>query len=184
MRTNTNPSQTLLAGSATKLPSVSDWPTSSELMDRVKIGTLSHAMDSRIDRRFALMEEYPQNCLWIVAHADALRAFKDPHPVRLSFVDEAWRRELVVSGDLQLMDDRELLKDLWDDAAQRCFPRGPGSPSVALAQFNLKSARDTVVSDAQRLQRMPVSNYVQRIAQLGGWGHRLVPAASTSPQAF
>jgi general stress protein 26 len=137
---------------------LADWPTGSELMDRVKTGILSVPGGSlRAARRFSLLEEYPQDCLWLVTRNDLLGWFNKRRDATLSFVDEASQRELVVTGELQPVGEQTLLIDLWDDAARASFPNGLKDPQVSLVKFFVESSRDTVWCEGQRAAELAMA---------------------------
>lgn len=78
-----------------------------------------------------------QNAIWFFAdatdHKDDELA-QDPHAC-LAFADPVHHCYVSLSGRIALVQDRHAIDDLWNDAAARYFPKGPGDPRILLLRF-------------------------------------------------
>ncbi len=78
-----------------------------------------------------------QNAIWFFAdtadHKDDELA-QDPQAC-LAFADPGHHCYVSLSGRIALVQDRQTVDELWNDAAARIFPKGPGDPRILLLRF-------------------------------------------------
>ena len=55
--------------------------------------------------------------------------------VCLSYCDGGTKTYVSLSGRIEITDDAQLIRDLWNPGAQAYFPEGPQDPDVALLKF-------------------------------------------------
>jgi len=78
-----------------------------------------------------------QNAVWFFANADD---HKDDEIARepracLAFADPHHQCYVSMSGRVAVVHDRKMADELWNDAAARHFPEGPGDPRLVLLRF-------------------------------------------------
>jgi general stress protein 26 len=78
-----------------------------------------------------------QGAVWFIANAadhkdDDLA--RDPRAC-LAFADPHQHCYVSLSGRIAAVHDRQLVDELWNDAAARHFPAGPGDPRILLLRF-------------------------------------------------
>jgi len=78
-----------------------------------------------------------QNAIWFFAdaanHKDDELA-QDPQAC-LAFADPGHHCYVSLSGRVALVQDRQAIDELWNEAASRYFPRGPADPRILLLRF-------------------------------------------------
>ena len=60
--------------------------------------------------------------------------------VNVSFIDLRKQHYVSISGDAELVHDKQKIKELWKPVLKAWFPDGPDQPDVALLKVNVKKA--------------------------------------------
>jgi general stress protein 26 len=82
-----------------------------------------------------------QNAIWFFSDAES---HKDEEPgkvadVCLTFADVKSNKFVSVSGQITRVAERDTIHDLWNEAADSYFPKGPDDPSVVLLRFDAET---------------------------------------------
>ena len=83
-----------------------------------------------------------QGNLWFFTSSNSHKASeieRTPN-VNVSFVDTDEQHYVSISGDAELVQDRQKIKELWKPALKAWFPDGPDQPDVALLKVKVKKA--------------------------------------------
>ena len=60
--------------------------------------------------------------------------------VNVSFIDTDQQHYVSISGDAELVHDKQKIKELWKPVLKAWFPDGPDQPDVALLKIKVKKA--------------------------------------------
>lgn len=80
------------------------------------------------------------NTLWFVTSLDAPKSEEIRQDGRVSVTFQGDRRFVALSGDAQLVADRDKIHQLWKPAWRVWFPHGKDDPSVALIRVTVNDA--------------------------------------------
>jgi general stress protein 26 len=80
--------------------------------------------------------------LWFFTSSDSHKASeieRTPN-VNVSFIDSDQQHYVSISGDAELVRDKQKIKELWKPVLKAWFPDGPDQPDVALLKVKVKKA--------------------------------------------
>ena len=80
--------------------------------------------------------------LWFFTSSNSHKAseIEQMSKVNVSFVDTKDQRYISISGNAELVQDRQRIKELWKPILKAWFPDGPDQPDVALLKVNVEKA--------------------------------------------
>ena len=80
--------------------------------------------------------------LWFFTSSNSHKAseIERMSKVNVSFVDTKGQRYISISGNAQLVNDRQKIKELWKPILKAWFPDGPDQADVALLRVNVEKA--------------------------------------------
>jgi general stress protein 26 len=83
-----------------------------------------------------------QGNLWFFTSSDSHKANEIEHfsKVNVSFADTKDQRYVSISGDAELVRDRQKIKQLWNPILKAWFPDGPDQPDLALLKVRVVKA--------------------------------------------
>ncbi len=93
--------------------------------------------DQLRSRPMSAIPRISQNVIWFFADADDHKddeLARDAHAC-LAFADPRSHCYVSMSGHIDLVRDRKIIDELWNDSAARYFPQGPGDPRILLLRF-------------------------------------------------
>ena len=83
-----------------------------------------------------------QGNLWFFTSSNSHKASeieRTPN-VNVSFIDTDQQHYVSISGDAELVHDKQKIKELWKPVLKAWFPDGPDQPDVALLKVKVKKA--------------------------------------------
>ena len=83
-----------------------------------------------------------QGNLWFFTSSNSHKASeieRTPN-VNVSFIDTDQQHYVSISGDAELVRDKQKIKELWKPVLKAWFPDGPDQPDVALLKVKVKKA--------------------------------------------
>lgn len=83
-----------------------------------------------------------QGNLWFFTSSNSHKASeieRTPN-VNVSFIDTDEQHYVSISGDAELVRDKQKIKELWKPVLKAWFPDGPDQPDVALLKVRVKKA--------------------------------------------
>ena len=83
-----------------------------------------------------------QGNLWFFTSSNSHKASeieRTPN-VNVSFIDTDQQHYVSISGDAELVKDKQKIKELWKPVLKAWFPDGPDQPDVALLKVKVKKA--------------------------------------------
>ncbi len=94
-------------------------------------------------RPMMTQETAPDGQLWFFTSTKTAKAedIRDNQQVNVTFIDEAQRRFVSVSGRATLVHDRDKAEELWRAYYRAWFPGGPDDPDVALIRVTVEEAQ-------------------------------------------
>lgn len=83
-----------------------------------------------------------QGNLWFFTSSNSHKASeieRTPN-VNVSFIDTDQQHYVSISGDAELVQDKQKIKELWKPVLKAWFPDGPDQPDIALLKVRVKKA--------------------------------------------
>lgn len=83
-----------------------------------------------------------QGNLWFFTSSNSHKASeieRTPN-VNVSFIDTDQQHYVSISGDAELVQDKQKIKELWKPVLKAWFPDGPDQPDIALLKVKVKKA--------------------------------------------
>lgn len=74
--------------------------------------------------------------LWFLTYRDSTKVqevMQDSH-VSLSYSDHGSDTYVAIAGKANMVNDRQKIRDLWNDGLKAWFPNGPDDPNISLLQ--------------------------------------------------
>lgn len=83
-----------------------------------------------------------QGNLWFFTSSNSHKAneIERTPNVNVSFIDTDQQHYVSISGDAELVRDKQKIKELWKPVLKAWFPDGPDQPDVALLKVKVKKA--------------------------------------------
>ncbi|MEH1940409.1 MAG: pyridoxamine 5'-phosphate oxidase family protein [Nostoc sp.] len=80
-----------------------------------------------------------ESTLWFFTYADSHKVTEIEHyeQVNISFSSPEEQRYVSISGNAQLVKDRNKMRELWKPELQTWFPKGLDEPDIALLKVNI-----------------------------------------------
>lgn len=90
-------------------------------------------------RPMAIADSSEEGELWFVTDRNSEKVFELTGDERVSVTMQSMTKYISLNGSCQLVDDREKISELWNDAWLGWFPDGPGDPRIVLLRMNAES---------------------------------------------
>lgn len=141
-------------------------------MDSVAMLTSHDADGALVSRPMAPLEMDAHGALWFYTHRRSAK-IEQLKALNLSFSDAERGTYVSLSGQGEIVDDREHVKRLWTPLARPWFPHGPDSEELTLLKFTPHAAEywDAVDTKMVRLFATAVSVVAAKPIGLGEHGH-------------
>lgn len=140
-------------------------------MDSVAMLTTRDADGALVSRPMAPLEMDAHGALWFFTHRKSAK-IEQVRVANLCFVDAERGTYVSLSGDGEIVDDREHIKRLWSPLARPWF-HGPDAEELTLLKFTPQAADywDAVDTKMVRLFATAVSVVAAKPIGLGEHGH-------------
>jgi general stress protein 26 len=112
-----------------------------KLVKDIGVGMLTtrDAQGDLVSRPMAALEMDKDGSLWFFTSASSSKTHQLDR-VNLSFADIDEAVYISLSGSGEMVEDREIIEELWSPAAKPWFPNGPQDPDLALLRVDVKNA--------------------------------------------
>lgn len=115
-----------------------------DLIAHIEIAMLTtvHATGELHSRPMATQAVTDDGFLWFFAaqHSSKIDEIRNVHQVNVAYSDPANMRYISVSGTCELVRNRDIAAELWQDKYKRWFPRGIDDPDLILIKVTVNAA--------------------------------------------
>ena len=102
------------------------------------------AKDGTLDSRpmGCLQREFKRTLNFLTfRHSLKLEEISQNDHVLVSYANSAQYEYVSISGSAKLIDDREKIRELWNEGLRVWFPKGPDDPEIAILDVNVETVR-------------------------------------------